>query len=86
MFIKKDKLRYTSGCADKHPDELPGVRKNHLFSLLPVEKYGLSIWTEYTNIPSLPSKSYAGIRPYFVVHPLRDISPLSSTKPLLRNN
>ena len=43
MFIKKDKLRYTSGCADKHPDELPGVRKKSF--ILPFA--GGEIWFEH---------------------------------------
>lgn len=47
MFMKKDMARYKSGCADKNPEELPGVRENRFFCPLRVEKYGLNIWMGY---------------------------------------
>ncbi len=43
MFIKKDKSRYKSGCVDKNPDELPGVRKKSF--ILPYA--GGEIWFEH---------------------------------------
>lgn len=87
MFAKKDNSRYKSGYVDKSPDELPGVKKkNHLFSHLQVEKYGLNIWTGYINIPSLLLKSCAGILRYSVARPPRGISHLSSTKRSSRKN
>lgn len=69
MFMKKDKSEYV----DKKPDELPGLRKNHLFCPLRAEKYGLSILTEYINIPSSLSESCGKIQRYSAVRPLRDI-------------
>lgn len=43
MFMKKDKARYKSGCVDKNPEELPGVRKKSF--LLPFA--GGEIWFEH---------------------------------------
>ncbi len=42
-FMKKDKLRYKSGCGDKNPDQLPGVRKKSF--ILPYA--GGEIWFEH---------------------------------------
>lgn len=43
MFLRKDKSRYKSDCADKKPDELPGVRKKSF--ILPFA--GGEIWFEH---------------------------------------
>lgn len=43
MFMKIDKARYKSGCADKNPEELSGVRKKSF--LLPFA--GGEIWFEH---------------------------------------
>jgi hypothetical protein len=43
MFMKKDKSRYKSGCVDKNPEKLPGVRKKSF--LLPFA--GGEIWFEH---------------------------------------
>lgn len=43
MFVKKDKSRYMSGCVDKNPDELPGVRKKSFV----LSFNGGDIWIEH---------------------------------------
>lgn len=43
MFAKKGESRYQSGCVDKAPDELPGVRKKSF--ILPFA--GGEIWFEH---------------------------------------
>ncbi len=82
MFIKKDMPRRV----DKTPDELPGVRKNHLLFPLRAVKYGLSIWTGYISILILQYKSCIAMLRLFAVRPPRDISYLSLTKPRLPTN
>lgn len=86
MFMKKDMARYKSGCADKNPEELPGVRENRFFCPLRVEKYGLSIWMGYISILGLLLKSCARILRHSAARPHLDISHLSLTKQRLRKN